>query len=140
MPGQGKGRFCSAACWYVIGRRLPRSPDGHGYLRTYNAEGKRTPEHRLIAEQMIGRPILPNEHVHHINGVRDDNRPDNLSVLPASDHIRLHKRKPHINRTCETCGAAFEWRPKKGKAGRWCSIACRRTKHHAATTGGALSV
>lgn len=42
--------------------------------------GKPMLEHRLIMEQVIGRPLLRTELVHHKNKVRDDNRPENLEL------------------------------------------------------------
>lgn len=47
-------------------------------------------EHRVIAEQMAGRNLLRNEHVHHIDGDKHNNDPSNLMILSASDHAKLH--------------------------------------------------
>ena len=52
-------------------------------------EGKK---HRKTMERILGRKLLPNEDVHHINGRHDDNRPENLVVMDHSEHLKLHWR------------------------------------------------
>lgn len=61
--------------------------DGKTYTKTY---GRHT--HRIVAEQILGRPLRPGEVVHHINHDKRDNRPENLMVFASqAEHARWHK-------------------------------------------------
>ena len=48
-------------------------------------------EHRAVAEQILGRPLLDGEVVHHIDGDKRNNRPENIMVFRSqADHAKYH--------------------------------------------------
>lgn len=51
-----------------------------GGYRIIRKGNERRPEHHYVMEEKLGRALLPGENVHHLNGVRHDNRPENLEL------------------------------------------------------------
>lgn len=52
-------------------------------------------EHRLVYEQFHNVNLGPTDVIHHVNGIRDDNRPENLVRTTRSGHARIHKALGH---------------------------------------------
>jgi len=76
--------------------RLMHSRDGSGhvdksgYRRVY-VDGRLVAEHRLVMAEVLGRDLYPFENVHHKNGIRSDNRAENLEVWVT---VQPHGQRP----------------------------------------------
>ena len=57
-------------------------------IKTIN--GRKIPEHRAVIEELLDIKLDKNQVVHHINGDKKDNRPENLEVMDWREHSRLH--------------------------------------------------
>lgn len=101
--GYHQARFCSKRCiWEVtkgpeFNARISREnaqergnrQRDRGAGKTYRKRDGRH-EHRIVAEQMLGHPLRRGEIVHHIDGDKRNNAPENLRVMTQREHMQEH--------------------------------------------------
>lgn len=104
MLKRGRGKFCSRSCassYHFKGEKNPRWNGGKtthelGYILVKAPNHPSTDRHgyvrraRLVMEKYLGRYMKPEEETHHINGIKTDDRIENLRLLPnRSKHLKL---------------------------------------------------
>lgn len=99
--------------WYRRGTTADFVPknrylDGTGYVVVKTDDGKTIREHRYVVEKIIGRNLNSDEVVHHKNGDKTDNRPENLEIMTRAEHNKIHSSRmrrftdsDRINICCE---------------------------------------
>lgn len=86
--GRTKSKYGYVAVWVPPDSSFRSMAQSYGYVM----------EHRLVMAESLGRPLEPWESVHHINGVRDDNRLENLQ-------LRSGKHGNGVAYRCLNCGS-----------------------------------
>jgi hypothetical protein len=99
---RNQGVYCSRKCKHKameIDGPGSRRKRWDGYIEVYYPKHPDAPkggwmlEHRLVAEQKYGRRIGKGEHIHHIDGMKDNNNPDNLEILDPSTHAGISNKR-----------------------------------------------
>ena len=129
--GEGRSKWGINSPHFKTGK----SKDANGYVtltsKMWGANAGRR-EHQVVAESMIGRALRSDEIVHHKNGVKDDNRPENLEVMLRKDHPRHHAAGEMM--VCYIC-AAEKWYSPAGIAKlpnpeKYCCRSCQSKPIH----------
>lgn len=87
------GRYCSAKCRNTGNSRVSverRANAQRGTGSKWYVKDHGRHQHRIVAERVIGRPLAAGEIVHHIDGNKKNNSPENLKVMTQREHMIEH--------------------------------------------------
>lgn len=116
FKGELKRKYCSQPCEWKskTGKKNPKTTgynngmwkengratknlNGYVYVKSHNHPNRNKQdyikEHRLVMEKHLGRYLTREEVVHHINGIKNDNRIENLTVFKSSGEHSAHHHK-----------------------------------------------
>ncbi|MCK6462843.1 MAG: HNH endonuclease [Candidatus Pacebacteria bacterium] len=131
-----KQKTCSKICGDILGSQNRTGnkswnwkggiQNNHGYLRM--TTGDKQYLHRKVMEDFLGRKLLKNEHIHHINGNKQDNRLENLTVILNGEHQKIHwEDGKHFGKLkCSFCKKTFIGYIRNKSTKRFCSKKCYR--------------
>jgi len=93
-PNEGlKALSCSMSCRemrYRLEKPVRVHTEGYLLVPSPNNKGRQVYQHRLIMEQVLGRPLKHHELVHHIDRNRANNNKNNLMIVTRKQHHKLH--------------------------------------------------
>ena len=94
----------------TIRERITHSNDDPRY--EVFVDGKWKMRSRFVMEKHLGRSLLSNEVVHHINGDKFDDRVENLQVMTNSEHVSIHNimRQSHLRFPSQVLENNSQWK------------------------------
>lgn len=118
-----------------------RRKDGRTHVIHYDTQTKkrRTQSYpRYLMEEYLGRELLPEEQVDHINDDPTDDRIENFQLLTHTENNRKSAHTETVLKGCPVCGRVFEMPMRtfranqlvQKKQGPYCSKQCAGKVHH----------
>lgn len=105
---------------------------GDGYWVIKCRDGSVLLFHRAVMAATIGRLLRSDEIVHHINGVRGDDRVENLAITTRAEHMNIHRRDLLAGWVRSHCPHGHEYTPEnthfRPQGWRVC-LACRQLRN-----------